>query len=113
MPRQWQSADRIAAAAGIRVRKIHLAVPTIRQAVRVLSRFGKFPLTNDMLDVLLAGTVCDGAPYFSDFAIRPISLSEYLASSQDTDSSSGNVVASERPVDGPGKREEGRPREAA
>ncbi len=105
--------DRIAAAAGIRVRKVHVAVPTIRKAVRVLSRFGRFPLTNDMLDILLAGYDYDGAPYYTEFGIRPISLSEYLASRHEADSPSGTVPAEEGPADRPGRREEGRSMKAA
>lgn len=104
--------DRVAAAADIRVRKIHVAVPTIRQAVRVLSRFRTFPLSNDMLDVLMAGYAYDGTPYFSAFGIPPVSLSEYLASSQ-AGPSSGDVTADAGPVDHPGNREGGRSRKAA
>lgn len=105
--------DRIAAAAGIRVRKVHVAVPTIRQAVQVLSRFGKFPFTNDMLDILLAGYAYDGTPYFSAFGIRPVSLTEYLVSPHEAGSSSGGVTADEGPYDNPGKRRVGQSRKAA
>lgn len=106
--------DRIAAAAGIRVRKVHIAVPTIRRAARFFSRFEKFPLTNDMLDVLLAGYVCDGDPYYAAFGMSPVSLSGYLESSGGTNSSSGAVASGKRLGDGTENREErSRSREAA
>ncbi len=106
--------DRIAAAAGIRVRKVHVAVPAIRRAARFLSRFEKFPLTNDMLDVLLAGSGCDSEPYYSAFGLSPFSLSAYLESPHEPDSASGPVLSGKRSGDVTGKGEERtRSREAA
>ncbi|NNG45966.1 MAG: hypothetical protein HKM86_02475, partial [Deltaproteobacteria bacterium] len=106
--------DRIASVAGVRVRKVHVAVPNIRRVARFLSRFEKFPLSTDMLDVLLAGNICDSEPYYSAFGLAPISLSGYLASSHGPDSPSGDLADDGRTGDNPGKREErNRPREAA
>lgn len=106
--------DRIAAAAGIRVRKVRVTVPSIRRAARFFSRFGKFPLTDDMLDVLLAGYVCDGEAYNSAFGLSPTSLSGYLESSYGADSDSGAEGSGKRSNDDTGRREErARPREAA
>ena len=106
--------DRIASVAGVRVRKVHFAVPNIRRAARFLSRFEKFPLSTDMLDVLLAGNTCDSEPYHSAFGLAPISLSGYLTSWHGADSPSDTVAADGRTGDNPGKREErGRSREAA
>lgn len=73
--------DRIASAAGVRVRTVHIPVPRLRRVVRFLSRFEKFPLTQDMIDVLLAGNTCDPDPYFSALGLEPVPLSGYLASS--------------------------------
>jgi len=106
--------DRIAAVAGIRVRKVHIAVPNIRRAVRFLSRFEKFPLSTDMLDVLMAGFACDSEPYYSAFGFPPISLSGYLSSSHGADLPSGAVTDDGRAGDNPGKREDrARSRQAA
>ncbi|MGZ8446889.1 MAG: NAD-dependent epimerase/dehydratase family protein [Candidatus Deferrimicrobiaceae bacterium] len=74
--------DRIAAAAGVRVRKVRVPVPRIRRAARFFSRYEKFPLPADMLDVLLAGHTCDGVPYYSAFGLTPFPLSGYLAHSK-------------------------------
>jgi uncharacterized protein YbjT (DUF2867 family) len=81
--------DRIAAKAGVRVRKAHISVPRIRRATRFLSRFGKFPLAPEMLDVLLAGSTCDSGPYFSTFGLEPMPVSAYLDSLPATDGPSG------------------------
>jgi len=80
---------RIAAAAGLRVRKVHIPVPWIRRSVRFLSRFGKFPLSPDMLDVLTAGNTGDEGPYASAFGLTPLRFSEYMDSLWRTDVSSG------------------------
>ena len=106
--------DRIASVAGVRVRKVHIAVPNVRRAARFLSRFEKFPLSADMLDVILAGNACDSEPYYSAFGHAPISLSGYLASSYGADPPSGAVADEGRTGDNPGKREgRARSREAA
>ena len=100
--------DRIATAAQVRIRKVHIPVPRLRRSVRFLSRFEKFPLTPDMLDVLLAGNTCDGGPYFSAFGLEPLPLSGYLASLSGSDATTG------RPDPTSEKREEKSPsREAA
>ena len=70
--------DRIAAAAGVRVRKVRVSVTRMRRAARFFSRYEKFPLTADMLDVLLAGNTCDSEPYSSTFGLSPIPLSGSL-----------------------------------
>jgi uncharacterized protein YbjT (DUF2867 family) len=106
--------DRIASVAGVRVRKVHIAVPNIRRAARFLSRFEKFPLSTDMLDILLAGNTCDNEPYYSAFGFAPISLSGYLASRDGANSSSGAGAADGRTGGNPGNREkQGRSRAAA
>lgn len=86
--------DRIAAAAGCRVRKVPISVPRIRRAVRFLSRFEKFPLSPEMLDVLLAGNTGDGGPYASAFGLTLLRLSEYIDSLWRTDISPGEEGAS-------------------
>lgn len=106
--------DRIVEAAGVRVRKVHIPVPRIRRIVRFFSRFEKFPLTPDMLDVLLAGNTCDGGQYYSAFGLDPLSLSEYLASQGGADAPSGGGAPTGRADRSRGKREEGsRSRDAA
>ena len=72
--------DRIAVAAGRRVRKVHIPVIWIRRAVRFLSRFRKFPLSPDMLDILLAGNTGDDRPYASAFGLTLLRLSAYIDS---------------------------------
>jgi nucleoside-diphosphate-sugar epimerase len=81
--------DRIAAAAGVRARKVRVSVPQIRRATRFFSRHKKFPLTADMLDVLLAGYICDSGPYYSAFGLTPIPLSGYLAHAKGTGNPGG------------------------
>ncbi len=101
--------DRVAAAAGRRVRKVHISVPRIRGAVRFLSRFGKFPFSPDMLDVLVAGSVGDGGPYASAFGLTPLRLSGYIDSFWRTDISSGDG-ASPGGANSPGQKGQARPR---
>ncbi len=72
--------DRIAASAGVRLRKLHISVPRLRRAVGFLSRFETFPLSPEMLDVLVAGNTCDHRGYYSSFGIPPTSLTRYLDS---------------------------------
>ena len=106
--------DRIAAAAGVRVRKVNIPVSRLRRAVRFFSRFEKFPLTPDMLDVLLAGNTCDCGPYYSAFGFTPLPLSGYLASSPGTDAPGGKGAPAGGARTNPRKREEGSPsRQAA
>ena len=77
-------------------------------------RSSLFPLSTDMLDVLLAGNACDSEPYYAAFGLAPISLSGYLASWHGADSPSGAAADDGRTGHNPGKREErGRSREAA
>jgi NADH dehydrogenase len=64
--------DRIAAVQGVRVRKVHIPLPRFRRIVGFFSRFEKFPLTPDMLEVLLAGNTCERDPFFSTFGIDPL-----------------------------------------
>ncbi len=106
--------DRIAAAAGRRVRKVHISVPRIRSAVRFLSRFGRFPLSPDMLDVLMAGNTGDGGPYDSAFGLTPLRLSEYIDSLWRTDISPGEGASAGEADSGTRKRAGGsRSRDAA
>jgi NADH dehydrogenase len=66
--------DRIAAVQGVRVRKVHIPLPRFRRIVGFFSRFEKFPLTPDMLEVLLAGNTCERDPFFSTFGIDPLKV---------------------------------------
>ena len=77
--------DRVAAAAGTRVRKVGIPLPAMRRMVRFLSRFRRFPLSPEMLAVLVAGHTCDPVPYYSVFNLNPLPLSSYLASMGGTD----------------------------
>jgi uncharacterized protein YbjT (DUF2867 family) len=81
--------DRIAAATGVRVRKVRVSVPRIRRAARFFSRDEKFPLPADMLEVLLAGQTCDSGSYYSAFGLTPLPLSGYLAHAKGTGSAGG------------------------
>ena len=107
--------DRIAAAARCRVRKVPISFPRIRRAVRFLSRFEKFPLSPEMLEVLLAGHTGDGGPYDSAFGLTPLRLSEYINSLWGSEISPGETGASAGGKNsGTRKRAEGpRSREAA
>jgi len=84
--------DRIAAAIGVRVRKARISVPRIRRATRILSRFEKFPLAPEMLDILLAGSTCDGGPYYSAFGLDPLPVSSYIGSLRSSDGASGKAA---------------------
>ena len=81
--------DRIAAAAGVRIRKVRVPIPRIRPAARFFSRHEKFPLPVDMLDVLIAGHTCDGGPYYAAFGLTPLPLSGYLAQAKGTGNAGG------------------------
>ncbi len=81
--------DRIGRAAGVRVRKAHFPLPWIRRAAGFLSRFERFPLSPDMLDVLVAGNTCDPEEYYSAFGIFPTPLSRHLAVLQGTGETRG------------------------
>lgn len=71
--------DLVAASIERRARKIHLPLPLVQRAVRVLEGFKRFPLTSDQLAMLVEGSVCDPRPYFEAIGFAPLSLSEYLA----------------------------------
>jgi NADH dehydrogenase len=71
------------------------------------SRFEKFPLTPDMLEVLLAGNTCERDPFFSTFGIDPLPLSVSLESMRATRTSEGEGTQAEGTDIGPGKREKG------
>lgn len=94
--------DRIAAATGTRVRKVGVPLPAMRRMVRFLSRFRKFPLSLEMLDVLVAGHTCDPVPYYSVFNINPLPLSSYLASMEGTRAPSAGEDARKAPGKGAG-----------
>ena len=71
--------DLVAAGIGRRARKMHVPLSVLRPAVRRLERFGKFPLTTDQLEMLLAGNVCDSDPFYTAFRFSPLALSGYLS----------------------------------
>jgi uncharacterized protein YbjT (DUF2867 family) len=97
--------DRIAAALGVRVRKVHISLPRFRRIVGFFSRFEKFPLAPDMLEVLLAGNTCESDPFYSTFGLDPLSLSISLESMRGTSASAGEVTQAERSGISLGKRE--------
>jgi len=70
--------DRIAKSAGRKVRRVHVPVSRMARMVRLLSRFERFPVTVEQLAMLLSESVCDGAPYYSEFSFDPLPLSAYL-----------------------------------
>ena len=84
------------------------------RAVRFLSRFGKFPLSPDMLDVLMAGNTGDDGPYASAFGLTPLRLSEYIDSLWRTDNSPGEDASAGETDSGTRKKAGGsRSREVA
>ena len=89
-------ADRIAASVGVRLRKVHIPVRRLRRAAGFLSRFETFPLSPEMLDVLVAGNTCDHKAYCSSFGFAPTPLSRYLAASQGTGQMQGGAGPDER-----------------
>jgi len=60
---------RIAAAMGRPFRPLHVPLGLIRPLLPTLQRLPGFPLTVDQLTMLLAGSVCDAGPFFSDFGL--------------------------------------------
>ncbi|MDH3237177.1 MAG: complex I NDUFA9 subunit family protein [Deltaproteobacteria bacterium] len=96
--------DRIAAVLGVRVRKVHISLPRFRRIVGFFSRFEKFPLAPDMLEVLLAGTTCERDPFYSTFGLDPLPLAVSLESMRGTSASAGEVTQAERSGISPGKR---------
>lgn len=83
--------DRIAASMGRRVRKVHVPASRVRTAVRFLSRFDRFPVTVDQIEMLQRGSVCDSAPFYATFGFDPFPLSEYLAGKEGSPSSGGEA----------------------
>src|SRR3990170_3507867 len=81
--------DRIAAAAGVRAREVPVPLPRIPRGARFFSRREKFPLSADMLEMLLAGHTCDDGPYYSAFGLTPLPLSGYLAHSKEAGDAGG------------------------
>lgn len=71
--------DAIAAASGRSARKVHVPVPLVRTAVRLMERFERFPVTDDQITMLLKGSVCFSRPYYDDFGFEPLSLADFLA----------------------------------
>ncbi|MBI5575526.1 MAG: complex I NDUFA9 subunit family protein [Deltaproteobacteria bacterium] len=71
--------DRVAAGKGRRARKVHVPLSILRPVVRRMQRYGKFPLTTDQLEMLLAGNVCDSGPFYSAYDFAPFPLSGYLS----------------------------------
>lgn len=101
--------DRVAASVGRGVRKVHVPVGPVRRAVRFLSRFERFPVTPDQVEMLLGGSACDGGPFYAAFGFDPFPLSAYLA---------GKVQGGPLPEEGPatggaGAERDARSRDAA
>jgi uncharacterized protein YbjT (DUF2867 family) len=64
--------DLIGAAVGWRtVRKVHFPLGVMRPLTRVLSPLPGFPLTPDQLLMLEEDNVCDPAPFYTAFDLRP------------------------------------------
>ncbi len=98
--------DRIAASAGVGVRKVHISLPRFRRIVGVFSRFEKFPIAPDMLEVLLAGNTCESAPFYSTFGLDPSPLSVPLELMQGTHSSAREGIREESSGTNSGKRKD-------
>ncbi|MBM4286669.1 MAG: complex I NDUFA9 subunit family protein [Deltaproteobacteria bacterium] len=71
--------DTLAAVLGKKVVKVHLPVWPLRLLAGLLQGFAWFPVTPDQITMLLAGNTCDPSPFFQDFSLRPISLSQGLS----------------------------------
>ncbi len=70
--------DRIAAALGVRVRKVRVSAGAMRKIERYDGLLRAVPLVPGILDMLLSGVTCDDVPYYSAFGLAPLSLSAYL-----------------------------------
>jgi NADH dehydrogenase len=64
-----------------RVRKVHAPLALVRAGVRFLSRFERYPMSPDMLEMLVAGSACNPAPFRAAFGDHLVSLHEYLSCS--------------------------------
>lgn len=98
--------DRIAASVGRRVGKVHVRPSRVRGTVRLLSRFERFPVTVDQIEMLLRGSVCDGGPFYSAFGFEPFRLSDYLAGKEEPRISRGDapgVAASDAQREAPSR----------
>jgi NADH dehydrogenase len=62
-----------------KVRLVHLPVWPVRLAARLLGRFAFFPLTEDQLDMLLAGSAADGSRLYDTLGLSPLPLEPGLA----------------------------------
>lgn len=62
--------DQLGGALGVpRVRKLHLPLPLLRPVVACLQKWAWFPLTKDLVTMLLSGNTGDPGPWLGDFAI--------------------------------------------
>jgi NADH dehydrogenase len=72
--------DAIGASSGrAHVRKAHVPLGLVRSGVSFLSRFDGYPMSPDMLAMLVAGNVCDASAFASVFGRPQVSLREYLS----------------------------------
>jgi NADH dehydrogenase len=69
--------DSIARALGKRrARKIHLPLRLMQSVIKMMEGFAFFPITGGQLKMLLMNNVCDPAPFFNAFEIKPLSFRE-------------------------------------
>jgi len=71
--------DTVAQALGRRVAKVHVPLPLLRSVVPFLSRFERFPISPEEIEILAADSICESGPYWSDIRRTPLSLQNYLA----------------------------------
>ena len=60
------------------VRKLHVPLGFVRPLVRALDFLPFFPVTRDQLIMLEEESVCDPAPFYRDFDVKPVEFPEGL-----------------------------------
>jgi len=70
--------DIIAKTLGRRVVRLHQPVSLVRLAAWLLGRFAWFPVTPGQIRMLLEGNTCDPTPFYRDFGLKPMELTEGL-----------------------------------
>ena len=63
------------------VRKLHVPMSIVRAGTRLMSGFSRFPMSPDMLEMLVAGNTCDASEFRAAFGDHLVSMHEYLSCS--------------------------------
>lgn len=71
--------DAVAGALGRTVAKVHVPLAILYSLARSLSRFERFPVSPEELDIIAAENICESGRYWAEIGRTPMSLRDYLA----------------------------------